>query len=155
LDEGQWTVVRDEEARKEALGRPEAVAGPAPEPGAADLRAGAVETEHRALRMRMLRRVDPPGDAEPVPDERDVAERHARLHHAERSGVHPDEQDLARCGRRVPLEVALERLPSVRQRVVRARYRRSEAQRADALAERAIELDELARGRAPDSRSRF
>src|SRR5690606_11692882 len=53
LDERQRTVVRDEEAREEALRRAETVPRPSPEALAADLRTGTLEPEHRTLRVHV------------------------------------------------------------------------------------------------------
>ena len=80
-------------------------------------------------------------DAEEVAHERDLAERHAGLHHAERTGVHP-EQDDATCRAAEALEVRLVRRAGVHERVVHARDRRAERQTLHRTAQIAAHGDE-------------
>ena len=78
----------------------------------------ALEPGDRPLRVLVRRLPDGPVDPEEVAHHRDVAERHARLRHPERAGVHADHQHLARPLRPEPLEVGLVRRAGVDERVV-------------------------------------
>ena len=82
-------------------------------PGAAHLRARAREARDRPPRMLASRPSDRSRDPEEVAHHRDVAERNARLRHAERPGVHADQQHLSRRLRSPALEVRLVRHPGV------------------------------------------
>src|SRR5215472_1852411 len=104
LEEKQRTVVGDEEAREERLGRAEALPRPAPEPLAADFGAMAIEAGDRTLGMFARGLADLRTNAEPVAHARDLAERNAGLRHAERPGVHADDEHLLRR-RRVPSDI--------------------------------------------------
>jgi hypothetical protein len=90
----------------------------------------------------LLRRLDDRRiDAEPVAHHADVAERHAGLHHAERPGVHTEQQHLLRAAA-VARHIQLVRRACVLERVVNATHGRREAQARNALRERTADVDE-------------
>ncbi len=66
-------------------------------------------------------------DRQPVTHHRDVAEGHAGLRHPEGAGIHADEKNLGSSSR-VALDVALEALACVDERVVDVGDRQLEGQ---------------------------
>ena len=124
LHEHERAPVRHEHPVEEPLGRSEPVSRPAPEPCAAHFRTRAREAGDGSKRMLCRRLPDGAGDADEVANHRDVSERHARLRHAERPGIHADHDDLARRACPPALEVRLVRHPRVDERVVDERHRR-------------------------------
>jgi hypothetical protein len=68
--------------------------------------------------MLVARPLDGADDAEPIAHHRDVAERHAGLHHAERPRVHAEQEDFFPAAT-IAAQVELVR----RARVFRAGYR--------------------------------
>ena len=118
---------------------------PTPEARAAHLATPDVEAAHRALRMLARGPADRRLDAEPIPDHRGIAERHAGLDHPERSRVHPDEQYLPRLGA-IPLQVEPVRRRGVVEGRVDAVHRRREPQAPRALPEPLGNLHQPERG---------
>src|SRR5690606_18703987 len=107
--EDQRAVVGHEESLEEAFRGAEGVANPAPDAAAAHLGARAVEALDRAFRMLDGGLADFPLDLQPVANDANLAEGHARLGHAERTGIHPQE-DRFLAALAVALEIALVRL---------------------------------------------
>ena len=128
LQEQQRTVVRDEPFAEEALGRRVALCECAPQARPAHLAARASEPENRTLRMLDVGLADLGRDSEPVAHVRDLAERHARLRHAERARVHAEKHHT--LGRRsVAPQVLAIAGRCIAQRVVDVRDRRCERER--------------------------
>ena len=73
-------------------------------------------------------------DPQPVAHGGDFAERHARLHHPERAGIHAEEHDLFARGAEV-LQIGLVRSPGIDERVIDMCDRRLERQPACLRAE--------------------
>ena len=130
LQEGQRAIVPHEEPAEEGLGRAETVPRPAPQAAAADLAAGAREALDRPFRMLARRRFHAGPDAEPGAHQRDLPERHSRLHHAERSRVHAEQQHF-RFGPAMPLQVLAMRRGGVLEGVVDVLDGRREREGAD------------------------
>src|SRR5262249_40902720 len=138
LHEHERAVVPHEEAREERRGRLEARSRPAPQARATHLGARARKAFYRTRGMLARGLLHAALDTEPVAHERNLAERDTGLRHAERAGVHADEECLETSqlangarGPRIPLEIRLVRRPRVHERVVDVRHRRTEAQRVD------------------------
>ena len=127
LEEGERAVVPDEEAVEEAVRAAEAVPRPPPETASADLAAPAVEPLDRPPGVLGAGPSHPAVDAEPVPDQLDLAERDPGLHHAPGPGVHADQQHLGPFAA-VAFEVGGVRFERVGQRIVHVRHRGREAQ---------------------------
>ncbi len=126
LEEGQWTVVGDEETGEETLRSAEGLPCPSPQPGAADLGTGAGEAHPSVVSGARSRAVRSSASIfEPVADRAHLAKRHPGLGHPPRSGVHAEEQNLFRR-LAVAFEVLGVGLPRVVERVVDVRYRRRE-----------------------------
>ena len=96
LKEEQRAVVVDEVLGEERLGFTKALLKQAPESATAYLGAMAGETSDLLGRMLPLRSTDRHLESHPVTDGGNLAERDARLRHAERPGVHPQEEHLPR-----------------------------------------------------------
>ena len=90
LEEEQRAVIMDEVIREEGLGLAEALLEQAPETTSAHLGAMAGETGHLLARMLLVGSTDRHLQPHPVADGGDLAERHAGLGHAERSGIHAE-----------------------------------------------------------------
>ncbi len=141
LEEGQWTVVGDEETGKKTLRSAEHLLCPSPQPGTADLGTGAGETLHRPFRVLVLGPPDLGIDTEPIADSAHFAKRHPGLGHPPRAGVHPQKQYfLWRIA--VELEVLGVRLPRVVERVVDVRHRRREPEATHLLPKVPGDIDE-------------
>ena len=142
VHEDERAPVRDEDPVEEPVGRREAIARPAPESGAAHLRARTREARDRPPRMLASRPADRSRDPDEVAHHRDVAERNARLRHAERPGVHADQQHSLSASFVAPaLEVRLVRHAGVDERVVDERHRR-EVERLDPRRQLCADVDE-------------
>ena len=127
FNKSQWTIVRDQMFAKKVFGRAESFREQFPQTLTTDLIPLARETGHAPLWMLVRRTANFCFDAEPVAYGRDLAERDAGLHHAERAGIHAEKQD-AFTTVRVTLQIRLMRSPGVFERVVNVRDRRSEAE---------------------------
>jgi len=108
----------DEVLGEEGLGLAEALLEQAPETTSAHLGAMAGEPGHLLAGMLLVGSTDRPLETHPVTDGGDLAERHAGLGHAERSGIHAEEEDLLRAGSRKATQVGLVRGPSIVQRLI-------------------------------------
>ena len=141
LEEGQRTVVGDEETGEESRWSAEHLARPSPQPGAADLGAGAGEAHDLPFRVLVLGPPDLGIDTEPVADRAHFAKRHPSLGHPPRAGVHSKEQNfLWRIA--VELEVLSVGLPRVVERVVDVRHRRREPEATHLLPKVPGDIDE-------------
>ena len=141
LEEGQWTVIGDEEAFEEQFGGAKDVSCPTPQPGAADLGAFAGETHDLPFRVLVL---GPPNlgiNAEPIADRPHLAKWHSGLGHPPRPWVHPQEQYFL-WSIAVELEVLGVGLPRVVERVVDVRHRWCEPEATHFFAKLPGDLDE-------------
>ena len=125
--EAERAVVPDEETFEEAPGLAEPAPGPAPEPASAHLSARTVEAGDGPLRMLDARSRDLSFYAQPVTGDLDIAERYAGLRHPERTGIHPEHQNLGRP-RAVAQEIRPVRCPCVLERVVDVGHRGGEGE---------------------------
>lgn len=153
VHEGEGTVVRNEESLEEAIGGTVPVPGPSPEPASADLPSPAREAGYRPSGMLRSRTSDARLDPDPVADHRHVPERHARLRHPPRSGIHP-EQEYPALPFAEAVEVERVRLPRVLERIVNVRDGRREVEpprTAPQIARDALQFhrDHLARAGRP------
>ncbi len=145
--EAERTPVPDEEAGEEAIRIAEAIARPAPQTPPRNLAARTGEAEHRPLRMFVRWLADLPRDAEPVAHQLDLAERDARLHHAERPRIHAHEHGFL-ASFSPTLEVLLTRIAGVDQGVVDVGDRRGEAQALHLARQAPRDVDQRIHGRA-------
>ncbi len=118
LEEEQRAVVMDEVISEEDLGLTEAFLEQAPETTTAHLGAMAGEPGHLLAGVFVVGSTDRHLEPHPVADGGDLAERHASLGHAERAGVHAQEEYLPRPGSREATQVGLVRGPSIVQRLI-------------------------------------
>src|SRR2546423_13286883 len=86
--------------------------------------------------MFARRAIDRGLDLEPVADSGDLAEGDAGLGHAERAGIHPEEEDAFRIVAVTP-EIKLVGAPGVMERVVNVGDGRRESEMVDGVAEMA------------------
>src|ERR1044072_6685486 len=82
----------------------------------ADLAAVTIEPQHRPLRIFFSRLVDLRSDPQPIADRCNLSERNPGLRHAERAGIHPEEND-ALCGVAIEPQIHFVRAPGVIERV--------------------------------------
>jgi len=142
LEEGQWTVVGDEETGEESCWSAEHLSRPSPQPRAADLGAGAGEALDRPFRVLMPGPPDLGIDTEPIADRAHFAKRHPGLGHPPGAGVHSKEQHfLWRTA--VELEVLSVGLPRVVERVVDVCHRWCEPEATHFLAKVPGNIDEF------------
>ena len=145
LEEGQRAVVVDEELVEEPVGSPETCREETPQPFATHFAASAIEAVDRSLGVFMPRLLDRSFDFEPLPDHRDLPERHTSLDHAERARVHADENRLLGAVT-VAFEVGSMWCARVAQRVVDAGDWRGERQPVDGAARAFGRIDQGAVG---------
>src|ERR1043166_3819734 len=88
FEKGQRTIVGHEMVREKFLRRTESVGEQFPEPLPADLRARAIVTEDRSMRMLFFGLANGRRDFHPVTHGVNFAEGNSSLHHAERTGIH-------------------------------------------------------------------
>ena len=118
LEEEQRAVIMNEVIREEGLGLAEALLKQPPETTTAHLRAMAGKPGHLLTRVLLVGSTNRHLETHPVADGGDLAERHASLGHAERAGVHAQEENLLRAGSREATQVGLMRSPSIVQRLI-------------------------------------
>ena len=108
----------DEMFGEEDLRLTEAFLKQTPKTATADLGTMAGETSHLLARMLLVGPADRHLKPHPIADDGDLTERYSRLGHAERPGIHPQEEHLPRAGGGVTTQIGLVRSPSVVQRLV-------------------------------------
>ena len=127
LQECQGTVIPHEKPGEKRLRRSKTILRPPPQPLTAHLAAPAVEALDGTLGMLGSRAVYSIPYAQPVPHQRYLPERHARLRHTPGSWIHPQQENL--CSRTaIPVEVFAMCFSGVDQRIVDMGHRRPEAQ---------------------------
>src|SRR5450432_951785 len=114
----------------------------APQTFAADFAAMTIEAKHRSFRMFFFRPVDRCPNAQPAAHGRDLAKWNSGLCHAERPGIHSEEQDAFPAVSET-FQINLVRLPCVFEWVVNVRDRRSELQPGHASSETSRCRDQL------------
>ncbi len=118
LQEQQRAVVMHQVIGEERLGLAEALLEEPPQPTAAHLRTVAGETGDLLAGMLLVGTADGHLQPHPVPHGGDLPERHAGLGHAERAGIHPQEEHLLRAGGGITTQIGLVGSPRVVQRLV-------------------------------------
>ena len=118
LEEQQRAIIMDQVLGEESLGLAETFLEQTPEAATADLGSVAGEAGDLLARMLFFGTPDRHLQPHPVADGGDLAERHAGLGHAERSGIHPQEEHLLRPGGGISTQIGLVRSPRVVQRLV-------------------------------------
>ena len=108
----------DEVFGEKGLSLSEAFLEQTPETAAAHLGPVAGETGDLLAGMLLVWTTDRHLQPHPLAHGGDLPERHAGLGHAERPGIHAEEEDLLRAGSRKATQVGLVRSPSIVQRLV-------------------------------------
>ncbi len=142
FQESEWAIILDEMFSEESLGPAKSSREKRPEARAADFAARATETEHETFGVFVRGRSNLRLDFQPVADRRNFTERNPGLRHAEGTGIHSQKENP--LGRRAEApQVLFVRRPSVTQRVINVRNRRSEAKFVCRECERARGTDQF------------
>jgi len=89
--EGQRAIVRNEMFFEEILGRSKSISKQTPQPSTTDFRPRTIEPLHGTFGMLLGRRANGCTNVHPIAHGSNFSKGHARLRHAERPGIHAEE----------------------------------------------------------------
>ena len=141
LQKSERAIIHHEVVAEEFRRGPETFREQSPEPFAADLAAGAIESQDGAFRMLVGWTINGSADVKPVAHSGDLPERDAGLRHSERAWIHSKEEDALRIVS-VTAQINRVSVPGIAQGVVNVRDRSCEGQLVNGIAQAAGGGDE-------------